>query len=251
MTAQLRLDVYDTDADAFDAAAERAGALLRSDRGTGRLAVALSGGRGGRGVMIALAARTDLPWNRIDWFFADDRCVPADHQHSNVRLAKENLFGPRRVSAEQIIAPSTAPAGAAASAAAYAETLCARLGGNPPVFDLVLLGMGPDGHVASLAPGSAALRSTAAVAAVTAEEMGTAPAVSRITLTPPVLAAARHVLVVACGKEKAAAVAAALKEAHDPARRPAQLVSPSERVGWIIDVAAADALIHEAVPAPQ
>mgnify|MGYP001620011107 CR=1 FL=1 len=245
------LDVYDSDGDAFEATADRVAALLQADHGSGRLAVALSGGRGGRGVMIALSARPDLPWARIDWYFADDRCVPPDDQHSNVRLARENLLGPRRVPAAQIMAPPAGLDEPTAVAAAYAATLTSKLGGDPPVFDLVLLGIGPDGHVASLAPGCAALRATTAVAVVEAGEMRTAPAVARITLTPRVLAAARHVLVTACGKEKAAAVAAALKEPHDPLVRPAQCVSPSERVGWILDLTAADGLIHDAVPAPQ
>lgn len=250
MSQALRLDVYDTDADAFDAAAEAVASYFRGNAGSGRLSVALSGGRSGRGVMIALAARTDLPWARIDWYFADDRCVPPDDQHSNVRLAKENLLGPRRVPTAQIFAPPASNGDAAAQAAAYAATLHDKLGASP-IFDLVILGMGPDGHIASLPPGCAALQATTTVAAVSADEMQTAPPVARITLTPPVLAAARHVLLVACGKEKAAAVAAALKEPIDPTRRPAQLVPPSARVAWIIDVAAADALIHEAVPAPQ
>ena len=72
-----------------------------------------------------------------------------------------------------------------------------------------------------------------------------------VTITPPVLAAARHVLLTACGKEKAAAVAAALKEPVDPHLRPSQLVPPLGRVAWVIDLGAADVLLHEAVPAPQ
>lgn len=250
MAERLTLDVYDSDADAFDATAERAAVALRTTPGTGRLAVALSGGRGGRGVMIALAARSDVPWDRIDWYFADDRCVPTDHQHSNVRLARENLFAPRKIPKDRQHPPAQAP-DATAAAEAYAAALVASLGGPIPVFDLVLLGMGPDGHVASMPPGSAALRSTAAVAPVAPEEMHTDPPVARITITPPVLAAARHVILTACGKEKAAAVAAALKEPIDPQLRPAQLVPPVGKVAWVIDLGAADALLHEAVPAPQ
>ena len=242
--------MYDSDADAFEATADRVVAVLCATPGSTRIAVALSGGRGGRGVMIALSARPDLPWNRIDWYFVDDRCVPADHQHSNIRLARENLLAPRRVPATQIVAPPT-DGDPTAIATAYAATLRAKLGGDPPVFDLILLGVGPDGHIASLAPGCAALRAITPVAVVAPDEMRTEPAVARITLTPPVLAAARHVIVTACGKEKAAAVAAALTAPNDPAQRPSQLVPPSERVTWILDLASADTLIHAAVPAPQ
>src|SRR5215831_4505296 len=81
---QLRLEVYESDAEAFDGAAQRVAERLRlpGDRKT----VALSGGRGGRGLMLALAARGDVPWDAIDWFWGDERCVPPGDDRSNVRL---------------------------------------------------------------------------------------------------------------------------------------------------------------------
>src|ERR1043166_3228080 len=91
----MRLDVYPTDAEAFEAAAALVAEGLRALGGSGGLTVALGGGRSGRGVMVALAARGDLPWDRITWFFGDERCVAADHAESNVRLAGERLFVPR------------------------------------------------------------------------------------------------------------------------------------------------------------
>src|SRR5207247_2170367 len=163
----MTLEVYASDAEAFEAAAALAAEHLRSEGA--RATVALAGGRSGRGVMVALAARGDLPWERVEWFWGDERCVPADDGRSNLRLARDSLLVPRGVAAGRI---------------------------HPP----------------------------------------------------PVLAAARHVIVTAVGGEKAAAVAAAVADGADPADVPAALVRPSERVTWIIDRAAASALLREARP---
>ena len=174
----------------------------------------------------------------------DERCVPADDGRSNLRLARDSLLVPRGVAAARVHPPPVALGDPARIAAAYAATLAA----DAPVFDLVLLGLGARGGVASLVPGAAALRASAPVAAVGPEEVAEEPRVARITLTPPVLAAARHVIVTAVGGEKAAAVAAAVADGADPAGVPAALVRPSERVTWIIDRAAASVLLREARP---
>src|SRR5262245_61084609 len=187
MDATLRLDVYPTDADAFEAVAALAAERLRdsSDRAT----VALAGGRSGRGVMVALAGRGDVPWDRIDWFWSDDRCVPADDPQSNVRLARESLLVPRGVPAGRIFAPP-AEGEPGERAAGYASTVGSR------VFDVVLLGLGVRGSLGSLAPGCSALGASSSVAAVSASEVVDDPRVARITVTPPVLRVARQVIVV-------------------------------------------------------
>ena len=246
----MRLDVYPTDAEAFEAAAALFAEELRALGGTGPLAVALAGGRSGRGVMVVLAARGDLPWERITWFWSDERCVPADDAASNVRLARESLLVPRGVPAARIVAPPIEPADPAGSAAAYAELVVARLGAAA-VFDLVLLGIGAGGEVASLMPAAAALRAGMPVAAVAAAEVTTAPPLARVTLTPPVLRAARRVLVIATGDAKATAVVTALRGPADPARVPAQFVLPSERVRWVVDRAAAAGLLRDAHEVPD
>ncbi|HZP42664.1 MAG TPA: 6-phosphogluconolactonase [Candidatus Binatia bacterium] len=245
----MKLDVYATDAEAFEAAAALVARLLRDAARERAPAVALSGGRGGRGVMVALAGRGDLPWERVEWFWGDERCVPPDDARSNVKLARDSLLVPRGVAAARIHPPPAALGDPAGVAAAYAETLCACLGAPTPVFDVVLLGMGRNGHVASLMPGAAALRATAPVAPVPPEEVSEDPRVARITVTPPVLAAARHVVVTVTGAEKAAPLAAALRDPVDPVRVPAALVRPSPRVLWVVDEAAAGALLAEARPA--
>jgi len=250
MSDRLTLDVYPTDAEAFDAAAALAAEHLRTAAAGGRATVALAGGRGGHGVMLALAARDDVPWDRIEWCFGDERCVPARDSHSNAHLAQESLLGPRHVPAERVHAPAVELGDPERIAATYAETLRGLLGPEI-VFDLVLLGMGPDGHVASLTPGSAALAATRPVAVVRLEELHTEPRVPRITLTPPVLHAARHVVVTVTGVEKARAVTAALADDGDVTRCPARLVRPSANVAWVVDRAAVTELLKDARPAAQ
>ncbi|HEY3190763.1 MAG TPA: 6-phosphogluconolactonase [Solirubrobacteraceae bacterium] len=247
----MDVDVYQTDAEAFGAAAALVAETLRAaSAARGRATLALAGGRGGRGVMVALAERSDVPWDRIEWFWGDERCVPVDDPRSNVRLARESLLGPRGIPAARIHPPPVELARPEAIADGYASLVATMLG-PAAVFDAVMLGVGVNGHVASLMPGCRALAATAPVAAVTLAEVTEEPLVARITVTPPVLHAARHVVVVVAGAQKARPVAAALRGPEDPARVPAQLVRPSSRVRWVIDRAAAGELLRDARPGPQ
>lgn len=247
----MQLEVYQTDAEAFEAAAALAAEHLRAAAAGGRATIALCGGRGGRGVMLALAGRGDVPWDRVEWFWGDERCVPADDARSNVRLARESLLVPRAVAASRIHPPAVERGAPDAVAAAYAETLRSVLPGDgAPAFDVVLLGVGKNTHIASLMPGCRALGAETPVAPVALEEVTEDPRVARITVTPPVLAAARHVIVTVAGDEKAGPLATALRDPVDANRIPAQLVRPSARVTWVVDRAAAAALLRDAVPAP-
>lgn len=201
-------------------------------RARGSCAVALSGGSTPRPVYERLARpplALRLDWSKIELFFGDERCVPPDHAESNFRMAREALGQgdpSRPVRLRRIEAERADPEGAAAD---YEAALPERL-------DVIVLGIGEDGHTASLFPGSPALEET--VRRVVAVE-GPKPPHGRITVTPPVVAAARSILVVASGAAKAPAVARALEGPYSPREVPAQLA----RAGtWVLDRDAASRL---------
>lgn len=237
----MQLEVYQTDAEAYEAAAELAAGHLVAAAKAGTATLALPGGRGARAVQLALAGRGEIAWARIACVFTDERCVPADHADSNLKVARDSLLVPRAVPAERV---HPVPVDAADPAAAYAATLD-RLG----PLDVVLLDLGDDGTIAALMPGSGALDATTSATAVPAREVTADPRVERVTVTPRVLAAARHVVVTCVGSERASAVAAALRDPVDPKRRPVQLVLPSPSTTWVVDRAAAGQLLRDARPA--
>ena len=225
----MRLDVYPTDAEAFEAASVLAADHLRRLPAGGSLHVAVSGGRSGRGVMVALAARGELPWARVEWYLTDEAAVPADDARSTMRVARDSLFLPRGIPPARVHALEEST--------------------ELPTLDLVFLSIGPDGRIAGLVPGCRALSATAGVARVAADEHSETDAVGGLTLTPPALAAARFVVVVAAGDAVAQAVGAALREPVEASRLPVQLVRPAETVRWVVDRAAAAELLREARPA--
>src|SRR5258705_4636933 len=104
--APMRLDVYPTDAEAFEATAALVAEELRGRDRAAPFAVAVAGGRTGRGVLVALAVRGELPWERITWFWSDERCVPDDDARSHVRLVRESLMVPRGIPPARICAPA-------------------------------------------------------------------------------------------------------------------------------------------------
>ena len=204
----------------------------------GRASIALSGGRTPERMFRLLAerGRTALPWDRIDLWWCDERAVPPSHPESNHGRAREALVDPLRLDPARVhrIRGELAPDDAAD---AYQAELVGALG-SPPVLDLVLLGLGADGHTASLFPGSSALAETTRFAVATRAPAGF-PVEARITLTVPVLGGARRVLFLVAGADKAVAVAAALEGPRDPPRHPAQMIDPAGDLGWRIDEAAA------------
>lgn len=211
--------------------------------------VALTGGTTPRRTYELLAAerrRAEVPWDRLQLFWGDERAVPPDDERSNFRLARDTLLAPLGIPASQIHRLEGERADLDAAAAAYARTLAAVFAippdGPPPAFDLLLLGLGADGHTASLFPHAPALGERHRW--VVAQHV---PALDtdRLTLTMPVLNAARSTAVLVAGVHKAAALAGVLDGPPDPERLPAQRIArTSGRLVWLVDEAAASQLRH-------
>ena len=215
-------------ADAFVACV--AGVL--ADRATAR--VALAGGSTPKAMYRLLASpayRERVEWKRVEIYFGDERCVPPEHAESNYRMAREALLDHVPLGADRVhrIAGERPPEEAAAQ---YQQKLV-RLG-DPPRLDLVLLGMGPDGHTASLFPGTPVLTETRALAAAVYVEKFQS---WRVTMTAPVLSAAAHVIITAVGAEKADALLLALTKPAGTV--PIQLVHAVDQ-RWLVDGAAAE-----------
>ena len=208
----------------------------------GRFMVALAGGATPRGLYARLAAepfRARMDWHRTWVFFGDERCVPPTDAESNYRMARETLLAHVPVPPGQIFRIDGEAADAARAAEEYERRLRAAFEPGLVRFDLILLGMGLDGHVASLFPGSPALDEKDRL--VIAVETRAAVVAKRITLTPPVLNAARRVLFLIAGAEKARSVADVLR--NPASSLPGARVRPTEGVvTWLLDRAAAEGL---------
>jgi 6-phosphogluconolactonase len=180
-----------------------------------------------------------LPWEKITFFWGDERLVPPDDPESNYGQAERELLHPAGVPAANIyrIRGELPPEQAAQDILLRLQQL-AEPGMQWPQMDLVLLGLGADGHTASLFPGSdPALGAGQAALAVTGNYQGR-PA-ERITLTPAFFNSARHVLFLVAGAEKAEALAASIYGPDDPIRWPAQRIRPSAgEVTWLVDAPA-------------
>jgi 6-phosphogluconolactonase len=209
-------------------------------RARGGFALALSGGSTPKALYRLLADpaqpfRARVPWPAVHAFFGDERAVPPESPDSNARMAREALLAHVPVGSVHRIEGER---GAPEAAERYEDDLFQHFGDVPfPAFDLALLGLGPDGHTASLFPGSPALeeRRRWAVPA----PAGLPPRVERITLTFPVLEAARAVLFLVAGADKAAPLAALLRPRPGEAPIPAARVHPAGEVLVLADAAAA------------
>jgi 6-phosphogluconolactonase len=180
----------------------------RASAARGLFAVALSGGSAATALFPSLAS-AGLDWSRTEVFWADERAVPPDDPESNYGLARSLLLEPAAVRAERVHRMEADALDLERAAAAYGEELV-RVAGAPPRLDLALLGMGPDGHVASLFPGQALLGETVRWVAPVLD--APKPPARRLTLTLPVLAGSSRVIVFAMGRTKADAVRSALRE---------------------------------------
>lgn len=244
MKSEVRI-VADAAALARAGAAEVLDGLAAADREGGLFRIALSGGHTPRGVYDALAAAGPggagaIPWPRAEIFWGDERHVPPDHPDSNYRMAREALLSRVPVPESQVHRVPAELPDAEEAAAEYERTIRAAFGLGAdalPRFDLVLLGLGADGHTASLFPGSPALEERRRlVAAPWVESMRA----RRITLTLPVLNAAARVLFLVSGTDKAEMLRAVLEARERTPRLPAQLVRPADGSRlWLVDREAA------------
>ena len=223
------------------AAAEFIGLAEHFVHGHGRFTVALSGGSTPKHLYTLLASDVvpSIAWDKIFFFFSDERHVPPDHPDSNYRMAQEFLFSKVPVPPENIFRIHTEE-DAGTAARMYEETLqrvFTLKAGEFPRLDLILLGLGPDGHTASLFPGTAALNeSSRLVVANWVEKFQS----YRVTLTYPVIDNAANVTFLVSGGEKASAVRQILQDGVD---LPAKRVQPRDgRLLWLLDRAAAGEL---------
>jgi 6-phosphogluconolactonase len=241
MSSTRTLEVLATAADLFHAAAEEFINVARAAIGAqGRFTVALSGGSTPKALYSLLATNyTAFAWNRIFLFFGDERHVPPTDTESNYRMVNESLLTKIVIPAENVFRVPTENPDAAAAASDY-EAQVRRFfelkPGEFPRFDLILLGMGPDGHTASLFPGSAALdEQSRLVVANWVAKFNT----HRITFTFPVLNRAAEVMFLASGSDKADMLRQVLEGKSTPPL-PSQRVQPTDgKLLWMLDEAAA------------
>ena len=203
-----------------------------------RFAISLSGGSTPRRLYQLLAEapfREAMPWDRVHWFWGDERFVPADHPDSNYRMVREALLAHAPIPAANIH-PVETGGDPAASARAYEQTLKSYYGADTldparPLFDVELLGLGPDGHTASLFPGAKVLEERRRWVA---EIVGAKPEV-RISLTYPVLESSRHTAFLVAGADKREPLARVLAGDRE---LPAGRLVPVGELVWFVDVEA-------------
>jgi 6-phosphogluconolactonase len=220
------------------AAAELAQVAASAIEARGRFDLALAGGSTPRRLYEILASeyRDRIDWSRTHLFWGDERFVPESDPLSNFRMARKALIDPLGIAAANVHPMPTSFADPDDAARAYEKTLRSHFGGGPPQFDLVLLGMGPEGHTASLFPGSNALEETERW--VMPVRVAAEPPL-RLTLTLAVLNAAREVFFLVSGPDKGAIVRKLLSlSPEETGPYPAARVRPQGRVVLFLDRAA-------------
>jgi 6-phosphogluconolactonase len=247
LSTSPEIRILTTPQELFSAAAEevvRTATEAVSQRG--RFTIALSGGSTPKQLynLLATNARTTLPWDRMYFFWGDERHVPPTDPDSNYRMVEEAMLSKVPVPASNVFRLRAENPDAGAVAEEYEKTLRKffQTGSTEvPRFDLILLGMGPDGHTASLFPGTAALQEKSRlVVANWVEKLKT----NRLSLTLPVLNAGRCVMFLVSGTDKASVLRTVVEDKNASGEQyPAKLVQPTDgTLLWIIDRAAASAL---------
>lgn len=228
------------------AAVEFISRALESVRAKGLFTIVLSGGSTPKGLYSLLASEgksgshPQLPWDKIHFFWGDERHVPPDHADSNYRMAYETLLSKVAVPPDNVHRIKAENPDADKAAEDYEQELRRFFRLEPkqlPQFDMILLGMGPDGHTASLFPGTEVIyESQRLVAASWVEKLKT----YRITLTPPVINNADRVIFLVSGGEKAEVLQSVLQGGYQPKRFPSQIIHPTNgRLLWLVDQSAA------------
>ncbi|MCU0491260.1 MAG: 6-phosphogluconolactonase [Chloroflexaceae bacterium] len=228
------------------AAAERIASLAASCQAEGgAMSLVLAGGNTPRGLYQLLAQepwRSQIDWSRMHLVWGDERYVPHNHPDSNYLLAKEALLNHVQVPSSHIYPMPTHAADPARAAQQYETAVHAVLALRGGMFDLVLLGMGPDGHTASLFPHHPALHPPVD-SLVLAVDNAPKPPPQRLTLTATALNRARLVLVLATGADKNATLRAVVQGPYQPEVYPVQLVRPPQgHLAWMLDAAAGEGL---------
>ena len=213
----------------------------------GRFSIALSGGSTPK-VLYGLFATEpylgQINWLSVEIFWSDERCVPPDDAESNYAMAKEVLLSKIPIQPRQVHRMPAEKADLDAAAQEYTLEMQRVFSTNGiPAFDLIQLGMGPEGHTASLFPHQPSLHEQQRLVMPVSVPK---PPPLRLTFTPPILNAPRHVLFLVTGSEKADAVQAVLEGPYQPDEYPAQIVRPTNgEVTWMLDTAAAGKLTQK------
>jgi len=210
----------------------------------GRFTLALAGGSTPKKLYHLLASepyRDQINWALVELFWSDERCVPPESEESNYYMAHEVLLSQVPISAQQIHRMPADAEDRDAASLAYTQEIQRVFGTNTiPAFDLIQLGMGPEGHTASLFPHQASLHEESRLIMPVSVPK---PPPARLTFTPLLLNAAIHVLFLVTGQDKADALQAVLEGEYNPDEYPAQSIRPTQgEVTWLLDTTAASKL---------
>jgi 6-phosphogluconolactonase len=244
----VEIEVYSDAASLATASAARFVDIARAAiEQRGRFSVALSGGSTPEATYKLLASdrfSNQFNWDRVHLFWGDERCVPPTHLHSNYRMVLQALISKIPIPVENIhrfkgeIDPATAAKLYVAELSTYFNL---RLSATAhPSFDLILLGLGEDGHTASLFPNSTTLQIKDSWVAMVDHDDGPPPLVKRLTLTPHVINAAKWIIFLLSGANKSSVLRQVLSDTEIEPPLPAQLIKPSSgKLLWMVDEAAA------------
>ena len=246
MEREIRI-LADGAAIAKRAAQEFIQAATVAAREKGAFSVSLAGGKTPKALYSLLvtdpALRSQVPWDKIQLFFGDERHVPPDHPDSNFRMATEAMISKSPMKPEQVTRIKGEYPDAGQAALEYERALREYFklkGGEYPRFDLLLVGMGNEGHTLSLFPGTKALHADGRIAV--RNWVGKLYA-ERITLTAPASSNAVQVIFMVTGADKAPALKAVLEGPFEPEQLPAQLLQPKNgKLLWLVDTAAGSML---------